>query len=479
MSASVPNPKRAVVWFRKDLRLEDHPALLAALSDGLEIIPIFIWDPKAGDLWRPGEASRWWLHQSLLHLRQSINRLGGSILFLIGKPQEILSRICRDYGATALFYGRCYEPSSLELESSIETIFPASGIRCQSFNSNLLQEPWEVSNQSGSPYRVFTPYWRSARASVYTPPLAYSPSSLSFARLAPTSLESLNLLPENPWHKKLMPLWDVSRSGAKVLMNRLHSDIAPAYHSRRDSPADDGTSRLAPYLAWGNISPRQICSAVLGLDSQNHQLVENKFLAQIGWREFSYHLLHYFPHIPDAPLREKYSGFPWRDDPVSLNAWQQGKTGYPFVDAGMRQLWATGWMHNRVRMVVASFLVKHLLLPWRDGARWFWDTLVDADLANNTQGWQWTAGCGADAAPYFRIFNPTRQGEKFDTKGSYIRKWVPELKQLPNSAIHCPWNAPETVLQAAGVQLGINYPKPIVNHFEARNRALKALESIS
>ena len=225
-----------MVWFRKDLRLEDHPALLAALSDGLEIIPIFIWDPKAGDIWRPGEASRWWLHQSLLHLRQSINRLGGSILFLIGKPQEILSRICRDYGATALFYGRCYEPSSLELESSIETIFSASGIRCQSFNSNLLQEPWEVSNQSGSPYRVFTPYWRSARASVYTPPLAYTPSSLSFARLAPTSLESLNLLPENPWHKKLMPLWDVSRSGAKVLMNRLHSDIAPAYHSRGIPP---------------------------------------------------------------------------------------------------------------------------------------------------------------------------------------------------------------------------------------------------
>jgi deoxyribodipyrimidine photo-lyase len=479
MGDSMPKRKRAVVWFRKDLRLEDHPALSAALADGLEIIPIFIWDSKASDIWRPGEASRWWLHQSLLHLRQSIDRLGGSILFLIGNPQEILSRVCRDYGASALFYGRCYEPSSLQLESSIERIFSASGIRCQSFNSNLLHEPWEVSNQSGKPYQVFTPYWRSARASVFTPPLAYSPSSLSFARPSSTSLESLNLLPENPWHNKLTPLWDVSKSGAKVLMNRLHSDIAPTYHSRRDFPADDGTSRLAPYLAWGNISPRQICSAVLGLDSQNLQSVENKFLAQIGWREFSYHLLHYFPHIPDAPLREKYSRFPWRDDHASLNAWQQGKTGYPFVDAGMRQLWATGWMHNRVRMVVASFLVKHLLLPWRAGARWFWDTLVDADLANNTQGWQWTAGCGADAAPYFRIFNPIRQGDKFDAKGDYIRKWVPELKLLPNSAIHCPWTAPETVLQAAGVQLGINYPKPIVNHFEARTRALKALEAIS
>ncbi len=459
MVASVTNQKRAVVWFRKDLRLKDHPTLLAALSDGLEIIPIFIWDPKAKDIWRPGEASRWWLHQSLLHLSQSIDRLGGSILFLIGNPQEILLRVCRDYGATAVYYGRCYEPSSLRLESSIETIFSESDIRCQSFNSNLLHEPWEVSNQSGSPYRVFTPYWRSARASVFTPPLAYSPSSLSFARPASTPLESLNLLPENPWHNKLTPLWDVSESGAKVLMNRLYSDIAPAYHSRRDFPADDGTSRLAPYLAWGNISPRQVCSAVPGLDSQNHQLVDNKFLAQIGWREFSYHLLHYFPHIPDAPLREKYSKFPWRDDHASFKAWQQGKTGYPFVDAGMRQLWATGWMHNRVRMVVASFLVKHLLLPWRNGARWFWDTLVDADLANNTQGWQWTAGCGADAAPYFRIFNPVRQGEKFDAKGGYIRKWVPELKQLPNSAIHCPWNASETVLQAAGVQLGINLPQ--------------------
>ena len=368
---------RISVWRTKS-------ALLAALSDGFEIIPIFIWDPKAKDIWRPGEASRWWLHQSVLHLSQSIDRLGGSILFLIGNPQEILLRVCRDYGATSVYYGRCYEPSSLRLESSIETIFSESGIRCQSFNSNLLHEPWEVSNQSGSPYRVFTPYWRSARASVFTPPLAYSPSSLSFARPASTPLESLNLLPETPWHNKLTPLWDVSESGAKVLMNRLHSDIAPAYHSRRDFSADDGTSRLAPYLAWGNISPRQVCSAVPGLDSQNNQLVDNKFLAQIGWREFSYHLLHYFPHIPDAPLREKYSKFPWRDDHASFKAWQQGKTGYPFVDAGMRQLWATGWMHNRVRMVVASFLVKHLLLPWRDGARWFWDTLVDADLANNT-----------------------------------------------------------------------------------------------
>ncbi|MBT6957863.1 MAG: deoxyribodipyrimidine photo-lyase [Opitutae bacterium] len=477
MSDFASNRKRVVVWFRKDLRLNDHPALLAALSDNFEIIPIFIWDPKSVDIWRPGEASRWWLHQSLLHLSHSIKCLGGSMLFFSGNPREILPRVCKDYGANALFFGRCYEPASVQLESTIETLFSSLGICCQSFKSNLLHEPWEVSNQSGKPYRVFTPYWRSARVSVGTPPLAYSPSSLKFTKRSTNSLDSLNILPKDQWHNKFSSNWNVSEYGAKALINRLNTDFINSYQFKRDFPADEGTSRLAPFLAWGIISPRQVCTTVL--DPIHNQQEDNKFLAQIGWREFSYHLLHYFPHTCDTPLREKYSNFPWRDNHADLNAWQKGETGYPFVDAGMRQLWETGWMHNRVRMVVASFLVKHLLLPWQDGARWFWNTLVDADLANNTQGWQWVAGCGADAAPYFRIFNPVIQGEKFDSQGDYIRKWVPELKRLPNSAIHSPWTASANVLQAAGIQLGVNYPEPIVNHSEARNRALKALDSIS
>ena len=262
------------------------------------------------------------------------------------------------------------------------------------------------------------------------------------------------------------------------MIQRTVEEVTHSYATRRNIPSVDGTSRLSPYLAWGLISPRQVCRAVLSADKEGNNRGENKFLVEIGWREFSYHLLYHFPTIPDQPLREKYAAFPWLNDRENLNLWQLGNTGYPMVDAGMRQLYETGWMHNRVRMIVASFLVKHLLLPWQDGARWFWDTLVDADLASNTQGWQWAAGCGADAAPYFRIFNPITQGEKFDARGIYARRWIPSLQELPVKWTFRPWEAPSDLLKTCGVELGNNYPKPCVNHSEARSRALAALASL-
>jgi deoxyribodipyrimidine photo-lyase len=291
-------------------------------------------------------------------------------------------------------------------------------------------------------------------------------------------LDALQLLPDHDWHLKLSQHWDVTEKTAHQLIKRTTEEITRSYATARNIPSVDGTSRISPYLAWGLVSPRQICQAVLTSDSEGGFRGENKYLVEIGWREFSYQLLYHFPHITDQPLREKYSAFPWLDDKKSLHAWQFGNTGYPMVDAGMRQLYETGWMHNRVRMVVASFLVKHLLLSWQDGARWFWDTLVDADLASNTQGWQWAAGCGADAAPYFRIFNPITQGEKFDGKGEYARKWIPSLKELPAKWIFKPWEAPPDLLLVSDVFLGNNYPHPCVDHKEGRERALAALSSI-
>ena len=327
---------------------------------------------------------------------------------------------------------------------------------------------------------MFTPYWRKSRPIIYREPASYDPRKLSFAKAisSPSSLVELDLLPEHPWHQKLGNHWEVSEAAAHQQIERTVEEVTQSYATRRNHPSVDGTSRLSPYLAWGQVSPRQICQAVLQAENEGSHRGENKFLVEIGWREFSYHLLYHFPGISDQPLRPKYANFPWLDDPDNLRRWQFGKTGYPMVDAGMRQLYETGWMHNRVRMVVASFLVKHLLLPWQEGARWFWDTLVDADLASNTQGWQWAAGCGADAAPYFRIFNPITQGDKFDARGEYARRWIPELEKMPKKFVFSPWMAPPSVLAESEVELDGNYPGPCVDHSEARARALAALATL-
>ena len=421
---------KVLVWFRKDLRLRDNPSLEYALANSKQIVPVFIWDEDEGGNWSPGAASRWWLHQSLKSLAASIESLGGSLLFEKGKPAEVLPVLAKENGANELLYSRVYDPGGMATQEAVEDTLDTAGIRTESFNSSLLNEPWEVKNSSGKPFQVFTPFWRNCRNAIYKHPADYPVRNLQFAKQpAPhSSLDDLGLLPGHPWHGKLFTHWDVSEVAGQHQVLHAAREIVPTYAHRRNSPGTDGTSRLSPYLAWGLISPRQVCHSVLQNQAGGSNRGENKFLTEIGWREFSYHLLYHFPHIPNRPLRPKYASFPWLSDSKSLRKWQLGQTGYPMVDAGMRQLYETGWMHNRVRMIVASFLVKHLLISWEEGARWFWDTLVDADLASNTQGWQWAAGCGADAAPYFRIFNPIIQGEKFDSKGKYalhrVHSWT-------------------------------------------------------
>jgi deoxyribodipyrimidine photo-lyase len=479
-TSSSQSGQRAIVWFRKDLRLADHPALDACLQGGMEIIPVFIWDEQEGGNWSPGSASRWWLHHSLDSLSASIAKLGGSLILARGRASQILPELAQAHQANQVFYGRCYDPAGIATQEAVEEACDLQGINTESFNSSLLQEPWETKNGTGKPFQVFTPYWRKSRPIIYREPASYDSRKLSFAKgiPSPSSLAELDLLPEHPWHQKLGNHWKVSEAAAHQQIERTVEEVTHSYATRRNHPSVDGTSRLSPYLAWGQVSPRQICHAVLQAENEGSHRGENKFLVEIGWREFSYHLLYHFPNISDQPLRPKYASFPWLDDPDNLKRWQFGKTGYPMVDAGMRQLYETGWMHNRVRMIVASFLVKHLLLPWQEGARWFWDTLVDADLASNTQGWQWAAGCGADAAPYFRIFNPITQGDKFDARGEYARKWIPELEKVPKKFVFSPWMAPSSVLAESGVSLGENYPDPCVDHSEARARALAALATL-
>ena len=381
---------KTIVWFRKDLRLRDNPTLEFALANKREIIPVFVWDEEEGGHWSPGSASRWWLHQALKSLEGSIEKHGGRFLFAKGKPAEILPEIAKENGASEVLYSRTYDPGGLATQEAVEEALDAIGIRCESFNASLLNEPWEVKNSSGKPFQVFTPYWRNCRNGIYKQPANYPVRSLRFTN-QPTpraSLDDLGLLPVHPWHEKLFSHWDVSEMAGQAQVAHTAREIVHSYAHLRNSPGTDGTSRLSPYLAWGLVSPRQVCHSVLQNDPKDTNRGENKFLTEIGWREFSYHLLYHFPRIPDNPLRPKYSAFPWLSDEQALRKWQIGQTGYPMVDAGMRQLYETGWMHNRVRMIVASFLVKHLLISWEEGARWFWDTLVDADLASNTQGWQ-------------------------------------------------------------------------------------------
>ena len=472
--------ERTIVWFRKDLRIQDNPSLFAALENNQRIIPVFIWDEEAGGSWKLGASSRWWLHHALLDLSQSIRNLGGQLLLLKGKAEEVIPHLANKHGAKQVYYGRTYDPSGIETQVQVEEALDQAGIESQSFNSSLLQEPWETKNGSGKPFQVFTPYWRKSRQIIYREPLSYNPSKLNFevSRDPQTKLDDLELLPDHPWHRKLGEHWEVTEEAGLRMIRRTVDEVTRSYATRRNHPAVEGTSRLSPYLAWGLVSPRQICQAVLSAENEGSHRGENKFLVEIGWREFSYHLLYHYPTIPDQPLRPKYASFPWLEDPESLDNWKFGNTGYPMVDAGMRQLYETGWMHNRVRMVVASFLVKHLLLPWNEGAKWFWDTLVDADLASNTQGWQWAAGCGADAAPYFRIFNPITQGEKFDARGEYAKQWIPSLENLPSKWVFRPWEAPPSLLSESGIELDKDYPSPCIDHAYGRQRALAALASL-
>ncbi len=470
------------MWFRQDLRLQDNAALAEALKRGGAIVPVYIWDEAGEGRWAPGAASRWWLHHSLKALDESLRARGSRLVVARGKALEVLRRLMRETGATVVYWNRRYEPAVIARDKHVKSALTAVGAEAKSFNSALLFEPHTIANRAGGPFQVFTPFWRHCLSLPVVEPIAVKQKVFTAPKRWPESvaLEELGLLPRVKWDTGFYETWTPGEAGALKRLKYFLQKLSPGYAERRDFPGEEGVSRLSPHLHFGEIGPRQIWAAAKAQSQASGVFPANagvqKFLGELGWREFAHHVLYHFPATPERPLREEFLAFPWARDPggKQLNAWQRGQTGYPVVDAGMRELWATGWMHNRVRMIVASFLVKHLRLPWTEGAAWFWDTLVDADLANNTLGWQWSAGCGADATPYFRIFAPVLQGTKFDRAGTYVRRWVPELAGLPDAFLHAPWTAPAEVLTAAGVELGKNYPRPIVDHATARAEALEA-----
>lgn len=475
----------SLVWFRTDLRIDDHPALAAAIERGEPVIPIYIWAPSDEGDWPLGAASRWWLHKSLLQLNEQLEGIGSKLIVREGKKAltELLTLV-EQTDAAAVYWTRRYEPASIERDKRVKAELRKRDLIAESFNGQLLFEPWDVQTKEGRPYQVFTAFWKSCQARCEPDEPEPSPRSLQSPAHWPKSLKvaDLKLEPTIPWDAGLAATWKPGAIHAKHELKRFLQSAINDYDFARDLPAITGTSRLSPYLHFGEISPRTIWHQILKAferhpKDQISTGVET-YLKELGWREFAHHLLFHFPSTPTEPLRPEFAKFPWNDDRKLMHAWQKGLTGYPIVDAGMRELWTSGWMHNRVRMIVASFLVKDLLISWQQGAAWFWDTLVDADLANNTLGWQWTAGCGADAAPYFRVFNPELQSAKFDPEGVYIRRWVPELADLPTKWIHAPSKAPESVLSAAEVRLGKSYPLPIVDHGQARDRALRSFKGL-
>jgi len=477
----------AIVWLRRDLRLADHPALHHALSQHLRVVLIYIHAPDELVPWADGAASHWWLHHSLAALQASVAAKGGQLLLREGASIAVLQALIAETAATAVYWSRCYEPAAIARDQAVKTALRAQGITAESFNASLLFEPWQLKTKAVEPYRVFSPLWRNAEPQLGNLPAPLpAPDALPPLPAPPPSLplERLGLLPKLPWAAAFPQRWTPGEAGALARLAEFADGTIVHYKQQQYLPALPATSGLSPHLHFGEISPRQALAvarlATAGA-SASAQTNAGHFVRELGWREFSHHLLFHYPHTADKPMYEKFAAFPWRsaaDYAHDLKAWQQGRTGVPIVDAGMRELWTTGWMHNRVRMIVASYLTKNLLIPWQAGAAWFWDTLVDADLAQNSLGWQWSAGCGADAAPYFRIFNPTLQGEKFDPDGAYTRHWVPELAKLGDQYLHRPWEAPSDARRAAGIALDSPYAKPIVDLMQSRDRALAAYERI-
>ena len=447
-----------ILWLRHDLRLDDNPALAAAAARGA-VVPAFIWAPEEEAPWEPGGASRWWLHQSLEKLAAAFAKAGAPLVIRRGPSLDALRKLVKETHATHVAWNRRYEPAVIKRDTGIKKALAADGLEVESFNGALLYEPMHVATKEGRPYQVFSPFWRALLSREEPAEPVAAPGKLKPVEKQPSgvSIGALGLLPAIDWAGTMRKTWSPGAVGAEKRLERFVERSVADYHRERDRPDHDGTSALSPHLHFGEISPRRVWHAVRaaagGKPVAKLTGGAEAYLRELGWREFASHLLYHFPHTANAPLRADYARFPWVKDPVGLRAWQRGRTGFPIVDAGMRQLWAAGWMHNRVRMVVASFLVKDLRISWLEGARWFWDTLVDADLAANTLGWQWAAGCGADAAPYFRIFNPTSQAEKFDPEGAYVKRW-------------------------AGADAA-DYPEPIVDHAEARKLALEALKAVS
>lgn len=477
----------AIVWFRLDLRRSDNPALAAAIASGAHIIPVYIYDPAEQGKWAPGAASRWFLHYALASLEESLAKQGMKLIYRRGSALENLRDIVNRTDAAAVYFNRRYESLPLRQDLKVQKMLAEMNVECRTFNSALLVEPDKIRTAEGTPYKIFTPFHRAFGSR--PEPDKPVPETELFQEVEhrrdevqSLSLDEFRLLPTYPWDAGLRATWSPGEADAQQRLREFSEQGLDQYDTGRDRPDLDGVSKMSPYLHFGCIGPRQIWHFVrrkMTVESERgfHSSCET-YLKELVWREFAHYLLFHFPESSEVPLRAEFSHFPWHHNERSLRAWQNGRTGYPIVDAGMRELWHTGWMHNRVRMIVASFLVKHLLLPWTDGAEWFWDTLVDADLANNTLGWQWSAGCGSDAAPYFRIFNPILQGKKFDPQGDYVRKWVPELENVPDRWLHNPFEAPAAVLHAANLQLGTDYSCPLVDHKEAREKALSSFASL-
>jgi deoxyribodipyrimidine photo-lyase len=468
----------ALVWFRRDLRLADNPALHTALASSTHVVCVYVHAPEEEGAWRPGAASDWWLHHSLAALDASLRERGGSLTLRRGPTLLALAGLARECGATSIHWNRLYEPAIVERDTALKAELRRQGFACHSHVAALLFEPWDLRTAQGGPYRVFTPYWRAAQSQ-----LGRLPRPLPAPQAVPTrrtgsagvGLGELGLLPRVRWDAGLSDSWQPGERGALARLAAFCAGGLAAYDEGRNRPDLPGSSRLSPHLHFGEVGPRQcLAAAATALDGAPPATIQasESFVREIGWREFAHHLLHHFPHTTDRSLDERFERYPWTTDAAALEAWRRGRTGYPIVDAGLRELWHTGWMHNRVRMIAASLLTKNLGQHWLEGARWFWDTLVDADLASNTLGWQWTAGCGADAAPYFRIFNPVLQAERHDPGRAYLRRWLPELARLPDAWIHSPWQAPAAALAAAGVRLGIDYPAPVVDFPVSRQRAL-------
>lgn len=482
-------PTTALVWLRRDLRLTDQPALHHAAQQYDRIVPVYIHAPEEEAPWQPGAASRWWLHHSLTAHAAALAQLGSPLVIRRGESLASLRQLVAETGATAVYWNRLYEPMVIARDARIKDALRSDGLTVESSNSALLFEPWQLKTGNGAPYRVYSPMFRNAESRfAELRPLLPAPAALSAPAkpLHSETIESLGLLPSIPWDRAFYQHWQPGEQGALMKLERFAAAAIASYKDQRDQPGVEGAvSRLSPHLHYGELSPNQAYiraqQAESELSSAGAHGNIHHFVKELGWREFSHHLLYHFPHTPEKAMYAKFDAFPWRDaeDYASdLQAWQQGKTGIPIVDAGMRELWATGIMHNRVRMIVASLLTKNLLIPWQEGARWFWDTLVDASLPQNSLGWQCAAGCGADAAPYFRIFNPVLQGEKFDADGVYVKRWVPELARLPAQFIHQPWEAPGEVRRAAGIAIDSCYAKPIIDLKQSRDRALSAYAKI-
>ncbi|MDR6285365.1 deoxyribodipyrimidine photo-lyase [Methylopila jiangsuensis] len=470
-----------LVWFREDLRLGDHPALAAALETGRPVTALYLYDDASPSLRPLGGASQWWLSRSLKALAQDCAALGLPFTVRKGAAATEIPKAVKEAGAAQTLWSRRYGAAEAKIDGEVQARLERAGVEVSTFNGRLLYEPWEVTSKAGTPLKLFSPFWRACQAKGDPAPPLPRPTKRDVTAgpaLDGLAVEDLALEPTTPdWAGGLRANWTPGEAGAREAVGAFLDDGLRGYAKNRDRPDLPATSRMSPHLRFGEVSPRQLWHAVEAAKAEgaaNGTDVE-KFRAELGWREFSYHLLHQHPELATRNVQPRFDAFPWsKPDPAQMRAWRRGLTGYPIVDAGMRQLWTTGWMHNRVRMICASFLIKDLLVDWREGEAWFWDTLVDADPANNAASWQWVAGCGADAAPYFRVFNPILQGEKFDPEGAYVKAFVPELKDVPTRYVHKPWEATEIELRAAGVTLGEDYPRTIVDHGKARDRALAA-----